>query len=637
MNNIVIGTAGHVDHGKTCLIQALTGVDTDRLKEEKQRGITIELGFADFSCPNGGHVSIIDVPGHEKFIRNMLSGTGGIDAALFVVAADEGIMPQTLEHFEILKTLGIQRGIIAVTKADSADREWTDAVEAEIGEMTKGSFLEDSPVIEVSVRTGQNIEELKSQLCRLTAETIKRDTDPSLFRMSVDRVFTMEGFGTVVTGTLGEGSVKDGDEAEIYPSGMRARVRNIQVHGKNVSEAFAGQRTALNIANIKKTEIRKGDVAAFPGSMQNTRLLDVYINMFSSSSRVLTSGSRVHLHYGSAETICRVILMEKDSLAAEESGYAQLRIEEEIAVKRGDRFIIRFFSPVISIGGGVVIDPHPLRHKRKDPEALDIMKIKNHGKEDLFIEEIIKEESTFSPDIRQINLRSGGTAEKTAAAVGRLAEKHTVTDLGKGRYVHRDYLTAAGQTSADILEEYHLRNRISQGMPEGEFREKLSSALHIKTPASAEMLFRALILEKKVAEENHMVTVPGFRAEYTREESQMQEEIIRKIEAAGFEAPDIGSIAAGYVEKDTFMQMIENLRARGILIKLDSRHYINKKFWDKAISYVETYINEHGQITLAEMRDLIKSSRKYTVMILEAMDQQKITQLTEGKRILRRS
>jgi len=354
MHNVIVGTAGHVDHGKTCLIQALTGVNTDRLKEEKRRGITIELGFADMPNSKDLSIGVIDVPGHEKFIKNMLAGIGGIDIVLLVIAADEGVMPQTKEHFEIIKMLYINQGIIVLTKVDMVDEEWLEVVKDDIKEYVTGTFLEQAPIIEVSSYTGQNIAELKELICNIAEKSSNRREEPELLRIPVDRVFTIDGFGTVITGTLIEGTISVGDEVEIYPKGKIAKVRNLQVHGNMVEKAFAGQRTAVNLTNIKKEELKRGDVLASKGTLTPTMMADVKIDMFKDSPRTLVNGSRLHLYYGSAEVLCKVVLLDADVLESGQSGYAQLRLEEEIAIKKDDRFILRFNSPQESICGCII-------------------------------------------------------------------------------------------------------------------------------------------------------------------------------------------------------------------------------------------------------------------------------------------
>ena len=379
MKNIIVGTAGHVDHGKTCLIKALTGTDCDRLKEEKKRGITIENGFADMQSGDY-NISIIDVPGHEKFIKNMLMGIGGIDMVLLVIALDEGVMPQTVEHFRILDMLDIRKGIIVYTKRDAvSDEEWADLVKADAHDLVKGTFMEGAPEIEVSSFDGYNIEELKELIVSSIDESILKNDSDILFRLPVDRVFTIDGFGTVVTGTLMEGSIHPGDEVMVYPEERLTRVRNLQVHNEAVTEALAGQRTAINLQGMKKEEMERGCVLARPGSLEPTKLLDVRMELFKDTERTVLNGSRVHFYSGSSQSVAKVVLLDRDALEKGDSCYCQLRLEEPVAVRRNDRFIIRFFSPLITIGGGRILETAPSKHKRFSVEEVPGDQGQRHG------------------------------------------------------------------------------------------------------------------------------------------------------------------------------------------------------------------------------------------------------------------
>ena len=341
MKHVIIGTAGHVDHGKTLLVKALTGIDTDRLVEEKKRGITIELGFAHLDFDDGTQAGIVDVPGHEKFIKNMLAGAGGIDLAMLVVAADEGFMPQTVEHLGILQLLGIREGVVVITKTDMVDGEWVEMVKEDVKEQVRGTFLEGKPIYPVSAYTGEGIRELREALKALVAQ-VQEKSLRTPFRLPIDRVFSVDGFGTVVTGTLIEGAVTVGDDAAIMPDGLECRVRNLQVHGSDVKTAYAGQRVAMNLAGVKKTDITRGDTIAKPGSMRVSLMLDVRLQNLKNSQRTIVNGSQVHLYHGSAVRLAKVVLLEQDALQPGESAYAQLRMTEEIATRQGDRFVIRF-------------------------------------------------------------------------------------------------------------------------------------------------------------------------------------------------------------------------------------------------------------------------------------------------------
>ena len=404
MKNIIIGTAGHIDHGKTTLIKALTGRNTDRWEEEQRRGITIDLGFTYFDLKNGDRVGIIDVPGHERFINNMVAGVVGMDLVMLVVAADEGIMPQTREHMDILGELGIEKSILVLNKCDLVEEDWLELVKEEIKEELEGTFLEQAPIVEVSAATGQGIPELIEVIERLTAEEVVEKDVNTIPRLPIDRVFSLSGFGTIITGTLLAGTISKEDNLQVYPIGKECKIRNIQVHGQDVEKCYAGQRVAIYLSNVKKSELRRGCVLAPPNNMKNTMLLDVKLNVLPSSMRVLTNHTRLHLFTGTSEILCRAVLLDKEEIGPGESGFVQLRLEEEIALRRGDKFVVRFYSPMETIGGGIVLEPNPKKKKRFDKDA---------------IEELQRKESGSSEDVIELHVKSH---EETMITVTELAK-----------------------------------------------------------------------------------------------------------------------------------------------------------------------------------------------------------------------
>lgn len=647
MQHVIVGTAGHVDHGKTCLIKALTGVDTDRLKEEKQRGITIELGFADLLSEDGRQIGIIDVPGHERFIKNMLAGIGGIDLVLLVVAADEGVMPQTTEHFDILKMLHIQRGIVVITKADLAEREWLDAVREDIQQTVAGTFLEGAPIIEVSAYTGQNIPELKALICDMVKDCGVRREDPALFRLPIDRVFTMDGFGTVVTGTLTEGSVSTGDEVEIYPSGRKARIRNLQVHGSMVERAAAGQRTAVNLGNIKKEEVARGDVLAAKGSLETTMMLDVKIQMFQDSPRTLLNDSRLHLYYGSAEALCKAVLLDAEALEAGQEGYAQLRLEESVALRKGDRFILRFYSPLESIGGGVVLDANPPKRKRFRPEVLEALKIKEQGEGRAVLEQALRDGSRKLADLSQVAGSLGRTVDEISEDLALLLQEGIALPLAGSRtgaeaptpgadalIIHRDYLTQAEAAALKILEDHRRENPILAGMNKEEFRKRLLRKLHLEGNKSADGLFALLLQKGSFTDSGNLISAAAAPQEYSAEHRALRDRLEKAILKKGVEAPEEDELLQGEKDKKAARQMLGRMATEGCIVRLGGSCYIHRSVLDPAVDKLRAFANEKGSITLAEFRDILNSSRKYTVQILEYLDQQKITRLEGDARIL---
>ena len=634
MHNVIVGTAGHVDHGKTWLIKALTGTDTDRLKEEKIRGITIELGFAEMPNPYGQHIGIVDVPGHEKFVRNMLAGIGGIDLVLLVIAADEGVMPQTVEHFEILKMLDIKKGIIVLTKSDLVDEDWLALVTEDVRETVRGTFLETAPIMPVSVKTGENIEELKELICEMARDVENRKTDPSLFRLPIDRVFTIGGFGTVVTGTLAEGQVSVGDEVQIYPGNKTAKVRSLQVHGSSVDTANAGQRTAVNLLNIKKDELERGNVLAAKGSLKQSMMLDVKLKMFDDAKRALRNESRVHLYYGSAEALSKVILLDHDVLENGEEGYAQLRLEEEIAVRKGDRFIIRFYSPVETIGGGQILDAVPIKHKRYRSGVLEALKIKEQGDSSSILEQTILENQKTLQSIHELISKLGMTEADKNRDLDQLISGGRVVRLSDEFVLHVETLQSYGSAATAILSDYHERNPILPGMQKSEFRKRLSDKSRIKNSKIVELVLRYLVDKGMLKEEENRIALPDFKVIYSEKHMLVRQRLLDRYLEFGFEIPEVDEEIYEEKDKETARQLIEALAAEGLLKKIDFQHYMHITHWDKAMNLLRNHIQRAGMITLAEYRDLLGTSRKYAVMILEYLDEQKITTMEGDARII---
>lgn len=636
MCNVIVGTAGHVDHGKTCLIKALTGIDTDRLKEEKKRGITIELGFAKMLNDRNLDIGVIDVPGHEKFIKNMLAGIGGIDLVLLVIAADEGVMPQTVEHFEILKMLRINQGIIVLTKVDLVESEWLEMVKEDIMEHVAGTFLEHAPVMEVSAYTGQNIAELKDLICGMAEKCRNRRKDPELLRIPVDRVFTIDGFGTVVTGTLIEGAIAVGDEVEICPKGRPAKVRNLQVHGKMAEKAYAGQRTAVNLTNIKKEELQRGDVIAAKGTLRPTMLLDVKIDMFKDSPRTLVNGSRLHLYCGSAEVLCKAVLLDAELLESGQSGYAQLRLEEEIAVRKNDRFILRFYSPLESIGGGVILDSNPPKRKRFHEETLRSLSVKENGSREELLEQALLEESVTMRNLTEIGRQVGLTGEETSELIAPLLQSGKAVRLSENLAVHRDYMNHATETMKKLLRSFHEENPIKIGMPKEEFRSKSGEKLYIKNSRMIELLIGRMIAEEIVADKGNVISLANFCVSFTPEMRELKERIENECKKHGYEVPETEELLGFLKEKDRIIaaQILEGLVREGRLQKLAYNCYIHTECLEQAVGMLKSFTQEKGSITLSEYRDLLGTSRKYAIRILEYLDQQKVTRLVSDARIL---
>ena len=582
MKNIIIGTAGHVDHGKTALIKALTGIETDRIKEEKKRGITIELGFAYLDLPDGEKAGIIDVPGHEKFVKNMLAGAGGIDLALLVVAADEGFMPQTREHLGILSLLNISEGIIVVTKKDLVDEDWLEIVCDEIREEVKGTFLENAQMIPVSSYTGEGIEELRQAIFALidkNSQIKKLDIPP---RIPVDRIFSVEGFGTVITGTLIEGTLKVGDPVTVYPSRLETRVRNLQVHSHDVQEAYAGQRVAVNLAGLKKTDLNKGDVVAAPNSMHTTMMIDIKLTILKDCQREILNATRLHLYHGARDILCKVVLLDRDSVSAGESCYAQLRLEEEIAVKTGDRFVLRFYSPLETIGGGV-------RDYSSRFETLDFLQI-----------------------------QTGIPKEQFDQQVQKLVKDKAAFKVSDNIVIHADYLNKLKDSAVKLLTAYHQENPLREGMKKDEFRNKL---IKYEDMSIVDRITDSLVNRKVLKYVNNCVALYDFEVQ----QDTNQEEIENAFREGGFSPESPDQIAARFPKIKNFKAVIEALINSGKLIRVEEKILLHADYYNKALEMAKEHVAKNGQITLAEMRDLMGASRKFAVAILEYWDKRGIT------------
>lgn len=635
MKNIIIGTAGHVDHGKTRLIKALSGIDTDRLEEEKKRGITIELGFAHIPNDAGYNIGVIDVPGHEKFIKNMLAGIGGIDFVLFVVAADEGIMPQTREHFEILQALGIDDGIIAITKTDMVDEEWLELVQEDIRDYVEGSFLEGKPMIPVSAKSGANIDLLKEEIIRKCDRESKRIEAPEMFRLPVDRVFTKSGFGTVVTGTLMDGTCSLNDEVHVFPEETPTKIRGIQTYGNDVEQAVAGQRTAINLSGVRKEDIRRGDVIAAKSAVSVTGMLDVKLKIFDSSERMVLNNSRVHLYCGSKEVLTKVILMDRDALSAGEEAYVQFRLEEPIAVRRGDRFIIRFYSPIITIGGGQILDAVPEKHKRNRENVLEGFRTLESGNvSDIFV----LKTGGHKFYSKELLLQELGMLPETGnREIERCIEEGKLVELEDGTILAASKFQMMTDRLIQMLQEYHESNPLAEGMPKQELQSRLRDTWHIQEDKIILGAVHRLMNLGTLTDCGKTVSMQGFEAVLTPEQEKLKERIAGIYKDAGIEIPKNDEIYALDSDKRVINAIFDRLYKEGVLVKVDPSYNISQEGWNRVAAAART-AGAEGSFVLADFRDTLNTSRKYASVYLAALDRAGITvfdgerrRLPEGK------
>ena len=622
MKNIIIGTAGHVDHGKTALIRALTGIETDRIKEEKKRGITIELGFAYLDMPNGEKAGIIDVPGHEKFVKNMLAGAGGIDLALLVVAADEGFMPQTREHLGILSLLNIPEGLIVVTKKDMVDEDWLEVVCEDIRAEVKDTFLEKADILAVSSYTGEGIEELRQAIFTMIEanEQMKNPNVP--FRIPVDRVFSIEGFGTVITGTLIEGQMNVGDPVTIYPSGIETKIRNLQVHSRDVQTAYAGQRVAVNLAGLKKTDLDKGDVVADANSMHNTMMLDVKLSILKNCNRDIFNGTRLHLYHGAKDILCKCILLDNEVVSAGDEVYAQLRLEEELAAKVGDRFILRFYSPVETIGGGVILDSNPMKHKRNDAAVLESLAIKDKGSEKDKLVEALKEYSPRYETLSFLKVHTNIDSDMFDSIIQILLDEEEIFPINNNIVIHKSFLKAMEVRAEKMLAKYHEENPLRSGMKRDEFRGKLFTNREI---AIADKVTEYMVKDGLLSLPQGAVALSSFGVKFNAQQEKLMADLEKVFLDGAYAVPSLDDVAAQFAKEKNFKQVLESMITDGKLIKLTDQIIYHIDIYNKALELAMDYVEKNGQITLGETRDLLGSSRKYTLALLEYWDRKNIT------------
>lgn len=635
MKNIIIGTAGHIDHGKTTLIKALTGRNTDRWEEEQRRGITIDLGFTYFDLKNGDRVGIIDVPGHEKFINNMVAGVVGMDLVMLVVAADEGIMPQTREHMDILGLLGIEKSILVINKCDLVDEEWLELVEEEIKEELEGTFLEDAPIVEVSAATGEGIPHLIDVIEQMTAKEVEPKEINTIPRLPIDRAFTLSGFGTIITGTLLTGSISKEDVLEMYPIGKECRIRSIQVHGQDVDRCYAGQRVAINLSNVKKKEIARGCVLAPPNSMKNTMLLDVKLNMLPSSMRVLTNHARLHFFTGTSEVLCRAVLLDKEDLGPGESGYVQLRLEEEVALRRGDKFVVRFYSPMETIGGGVVLEPNPERKKRFQQDVIEELKQKESGSSEDIIELHVKAHAETMVTLGELAKLTALSMEEVEADVRSLEAqgKVYVFQMKKDVYVwHAASENAMRETLCETLRSYHNSHPYRYGMKKAEVHMTYLK----KVKANVFDLYMEMLVEKGVLRRHQeFLALPEFEIPKDERYQRLHNQMITVFEDAKFDFAKFSEISFEEKERPMAEDIVMFLVDEGSVVKVAEDLYTRKHFMEEAREIVEGMLREREIITIAELRDALNTSRKSAKPIMEYMDSIKVTKRngTESERV----
>jgi len=637
MHSIIIGTAGHIDHGKSSLVQALTGKDPDRLPEEKRRGITIDLGFADLDLGDV-RVGFVDVPGHERFVKNMLAGVHGIDAVALVIAADEGVMPQTREHFDICRLLNVREGLVVITKTDLVEEELLTLVRAEAEELVAGSFLEGVPAVHVSARTGQGLEELRSAIRQIARETPARSSD-SVTRLPIDRAFTMKGFGAVVTGTLVSGKIAEADELEILPAGLRVRARGVQVHGSSVRVAQSGQRTAVNLAGVDAASIERGMVLAETGRLRPVQIIDVQLETLRSAPRGVRSRSRVRVHIGSGETLGRVrVLNNRGEIPPGETGFAQLRLESPVIALHDERFIVRSYSPSETIAGGIVLDPFATKHRGRELSKIQerLRTLMDPDRSSRFAAFV---ESSGNPGLRLADMaaRTGWTDAVLSEVATKAKQEGWIVEAD-GVFIGREDFELLSRAALEEVRSHHQRDPLSRGLARETLRER-----HF-AHAAAEV-FRSVVTHLEnagaLATDKDLVRASEHSVELSTADAELRDRLSEFYEKAGLEAPSIeqafagaGIASTGRVHGRKILQLLID---NGTLVRVQGDTFIHQSALDHLKGRLRKFATEHEPerlIDVGTFKDLAGISRKYAIPLLEYLDREHITRRAGDKRII---
>jgi len=627
----VIGTAGHIDHGKTALVGALTGIDTDRLKEEKQRGISIDLGFAHLAISQNVRLGFVDVPGHERFIKNMLAGVGGIDLAMLVIAADEGVMPQTREHLAICSLLRIKSGLIALTKTDLVEADWLELVREDLATLTRGTFLAGAPIVPVSAKTGQGMDALRATL-RDLASTVPSRASDQLARLPIDRVFTIKGFGTVVTGTLMAGRVRVDDRVEVFPGGLQAKVRGLQTHGHAVPESSAGQRTAVNLQGVERAAVERGHVLGLAGTLVPSVLVDGTLELLADAPRPLETRDRVRVHAGTSEIMARVLLLESQELMPGQTAFVRFRLEGPLVALPGDRFVIRSYSPMVTIGGGTLLDIAPPRFKRKAPALVAHLTLLRDGAPDAVVEEHIRHAGGAGVRVATLSGRVPFGPERLRALLGSLQAAGRVAAVDRDWFVHPESLSRLRGLALAALEQFHRAFPLRPGMSREELRGRAGAA----DERVFGHLLETLAAEGVVQTERDKVRLAAHEIRL----SAAQQTIVDRVEqefrtaAAAPPSPEEALTRAGLAgdeEHELFQHLVEGRK----LVRVKDSLYFHAEALASIEERLVAMLRERKEIGPADIKDLLGISRKYAIPLLEFFDTRRVTARVGERRVLR--
>lgn len=635
MKHVILGTAGHIDHGKTSLVKALTGVDTDRLKEEKERGITIELGFTFLDLPSGIRLGIIDVPGHEKFVKHMVGGVWGIDLVALVIAADEGVMPQTREHLDICKLLGVKKGLVVLTKVDLVDGDLLELVKEEVSEIVQDTFLRGAPILSVSSVTGQGIPQLASTLDHLSQGIEGRPAD-GLFRLPIDRVFTMKGFGTVVTGTMISGSLSLGETVQILPSGTEGKVRNLQVYNRSVERAVAGERTAVNLQGIETSAIERGDVLIRPNTLRPTQLIEAYLEYLPDAPRPLKHRTKARFHIGTALTHASVFLLDREELSPGEGGFVQLRLERPVVALPQDRFVIRGSAAIQTVGGGTILDSHPDKHRRFSPSVIADLSLLKDGTNEQALRQHIRHSGMGGITLEDLSNRVEVSPGEIQANIRKMAENGDLLfiDPEKLKVIEKGQYQGLRELVLAQLGEFHRRSPMKSGLSKEELRTKLPPEVDIKL---FQILINQLIQSKEVVLEKDKLRLPVHQISSADEKG-----LVKRVEASvlkgGLQPPSPKELSEEWSEREEEVRAIfEHLTHEGVLVKIKGEIYVHRVSFENLKEELVAYLKSHQEITTPQFKEMTRASRKYAIPLIEYFDQSKLTLRIGEKRVLRGS
>jgi selenocysteine-specific elongation factor len=635
MKHVVIGTAGHIDHGKSALVKALTGTDPDRLKEEKERGITIDLGFAFLNIEEETSLAFVDVPGHERFVRNMLAGVGGVDMVLLVVAADESVMPQTREHFEICRLLQVKRGVVAITKVDLVEPDLRELAALETRELTEGSFLAEAPLVFVSAKTGEGLDEMRTALLEVARRVDSRGSD-GVFRLPIDRVFSMRGFGTVVTGTLFSGSVGVEEEVEVLPSGQKSRVRGLQVHGRSVERASAGQRTAINLHGLEVSDLARGDTLVRPGTLAPTWMLDAELEVLPGASIAVKDMTRLHLHLTTSQSVAQVrTLGDMRSIPPGGSALAQFRLESPLVARSGDRFIVRRFSPLETLGGGLVLDAHPPKHRVRAPEVVERLSTLQTGGLDDAILLYLREAGAGGMERAELARRLGVDAEALTPSLEGLRSRGAMHQATSSLLLSAEAAETVSLRLLDELEVFHDRQPLQEGIPKGELADKVTTVPGRGPSAVFEWTLGRLVELRRVRTTRDRVALASHRVRLTSEEAEARQFLSGAYRQAGYQPASL-SVLAGAAGRDAkLLERVQHLLLQeGTLVRVAEGLVFHGEVLEELKRAIARHKATSDRIDVAFLKELAGVTRKYAIPLLEWLDRERVTRRVGNERMI---